>query len=95
MPIYEYRCSSCGMVFEVEQRITEPPLRIHEGCGGEVTRLISNTSFILKGTGWYKTDYASGRKGKEEGKEKGDAGGEKGSSDGSASCGDNCACAVS
>ncbi len=61
MPIYEYLCKKCGM-FEVTQRITENPLGRCPTCRQKVQRLISNTSFQLKGTGWYLTDYA--RKGK-------------------------------
>ena len=57
MPIYEYRCRKCGE-FEVTQRITEPPLARCPTCRGKVTKLISNTSFQLKGSGWYVTDYA-------------------------------------
>ncbi|HLH78256.1 MAG TPA: zinc ribbon domain-containing protein [Candidatus Binataceae bacterium] len=56
MPIYEYQCERCG-VFEVTQRITEDPLKRCPTCKGRVHRLISNTSFMLKGTGWYATDY--------------------------------------
>ena len=57
MPIYEYRCEHCG-VFEEMQRITDPPLSRCPTCKRKVRRLISNTSFQLKGTGWYVTDYA-------------------------------------
>jgi putative FmdB family regulatory protein len=57
MPIYEYHCQRCG-VFEVTQRITESPLVSCPTCEGEVRRLISATSFVLKGSGWYATDYA-------------------------------------
>jgi putative FmdB family regulatory protein len=57
MPIYEYQCKQCG-VFEVTQRITESPLGICPTCGGDIHRLISHTSFVLKGSGWYATDYA-------------------------------------
>jgi predicted nucleic acid-binding Zn ribbon protein len=46
-------------VFEVRQRISEPALTSHEGCGGEVHRLLSPAPFILKGEGWYVTDYPS------------------------------------
>ncbi len=60
MPIYEYKCSECG-VFEVTQRITEDPLDGCPTCQGEVRKLISNTSFQLKGTGWYITDYGRGK----------------------------------
>jgi putative FmdB family regulatory protein len=65
MPIYEYQCQKCG-TFEVTQRITEKPLGKCPNCKGRVKKLISNTSFQLKGTGWYVTDYA--RKDKEAGK---------------------------
>jgi putative FmdB family regulatory protein len=57
MPIYEYECESCG-TFEVSQRITEKALGKCPTCKGKVKKLISNTSFQLKGTGWYITDYA-------------------------------------
>ena len=60
MPIYEYRCEKCGNVFEVLQRFSDHPLKIHEGCGGEVEKLISQSAFQLKGSGWYVTDYAKG-----------------------------------
>jgi putative FmdB family regulatory protein len=56
MPTYEYQCDSCG-VFEVSQRIIEDPLKKCPTCKGKVRRLISNTSFMLKGSGWYATDY--------------------------------------
>ena len=59
MPTYEYECKKCRRVFEVRQRISESPLTTHEGCGGEVHRLISPAPFILKGEGWYVTDYPS------------------------------------
>ena len=60
MPIYEYRCSKCGDVFEVRQKFADAPLTVHEGCGGTVERLISASGFNFKGTGWYVTDYARG-----------------------------------
>ena len=71
MPIYEYRCEHCG-VFEEMQRITDPPLARCPSCKRKVRRLISNTSFQLKGTGWYATDYAragAGNGAKKEGAE--------------------------
>lgn len=64
MPIYEYQCEKCGE-FEVTQRITEAPLKKCPTCKRKVRKLISNTSFQLKGSGWYITDYA--RKGKDGG----------------------------
>ena len=66
MPIYEYRCEKCGE-FEVSQRITEAALQRCPTCKRKVRRLISNTSFQLKGSGWYVTDYARAG-GKEKGK---------------------------
>jgi putative FmdB family regulatory protein len=59
MPIYEYQCENCGRQFEIMQRMTEPLLSVCEKCGGHVRRLISQTSFVLKGSGWYVTDYPS------------------------------------
>ena len=59
MPTYEYRCEHCGD-FEESQRIVDPPLERCPKCRRKVRRLISNTSFQLKGTGWYVTDYARG-----------------------------------
>ena len=64
MPIYEYKCESCRKHHEIMQKITEKPLTICPGCGGKMKKLISNTSFVLKGSGWYVTDYA-GKTGKE------------------------------
>ncbi|MCX7913456.1 MAG: zinc ribbon domain-containing protein [Thermodesulfovibrionales bacterium] len=59
MPIYEFKCLQCGKHFEVMQRFNEQNPKSCPDCEGEVRKLISNTSFILKGTGWYATDYAS------------------------------------
>ena len=59
MPTYEYECPKCPRVFEVKQRITEPMLEVCEICGGPIHRLLSATPFILKGGGWYVTDYPS------------------------------------
>ena len=58
MPIYEYQCSKCGEVFEAFQKITDEPLSKCKFCQGKVEKLISQSSFQLKGTGWYLTDYA-------------------------------------
>jgi len=57
MPLYEYKCDRCGKTFEVRQKFADEPLTVHEGCGGEVERLISAPSLQFKGTGWYITDY--------------------------------------
>ena len=61
MPIYEYACKKCDGEFEVSQRITDEPLKRylcpHCGKRTTVTKLISRSSFHLKGSGWYMTDY--------------------------------------
>lgn len=59
MPTYEYKCNDCGREFEVRQRISEPALTQCETCGGTLKRLLSAAPFILKGAGWYVTDYPS------------------------------------
>jgi putative FmdB family regulatory protein len=59
VPTYEYECPKCPRVFEVKQRITEPMLVVCDRCGGPIHRLLSATPFILKGGGWYVTDYPS------------------------------------
>jgi putative FmdB family regulatory protein len=61
MPLYEYRCHGCGETFEVIQKFSDKPLELHEGCGGEVERLISPSALRFKGSGWYVNDYAKGR----------------------------------
>jgi len=57
MPIYEYRCRKCNREFEVVQSITAPELKSCKFCKGPVTKLMSVSSFHLKGSGWYVTDY--------------------------------------
>ena len=59
MPTYEYECGGCHRTFEIRQRISEPPLTTCDVCGGAVHRLLSAAPFILKGEGWYVTDYPS------------------------------------
>lgn len=60
MPTYEYECSK-GHHFEVVQRITEDPLTRCKLCRSKATRLISATTFILKGGGWYADGYGSSK----------------------------------
>jgi len=59
MPIYKYGCESCGYKFEELQKIGDKPLEECPKCGRQVRRMITHSSFILKGTGWYATDYAN------------------------------------
>ena len=58
MPIYEYKCNSCGKRFEKIEKFSDAPLETHEDCGGPVERLLSAPALQFKGTGWYVTDYA-------------------------------------
>jgi putative FmdB family regulatory protein len=71
MPLYEYKCQSCGDVFETIQKFSDQPLTVHEKCGGKVERLISTSALQFKGTGWYVTDYGKGNS--KEPKQKSDA----------------------
>jgi len=81
MPIYEYACGKCQREFEVEQRISDDPIKTCPHCRSrKVKRLISRTSFVLKGSGWYSDLYSSSKSdsGKDAGKSEGkpDSGGE-------------------
>ena len=67
MPIFEYQCKKCGAITESLQKADDPKPPCDE-CGSKSTfKVMSNTSFILKGGGWYITDYA--RKGQKSGDE--------------------------
>jgi putative FmdB family regulatory protein len=59
MPIYEYECSKCGRIDEVLQKFSDKPLAKCKHCSGKLHKLISHSSFHLKGSGWYITDYAN------------------------------------
>lgn len=58
MPIYEYKCSECGHVFEKIQGFSAPSSGKCPLCNGKASRLLSQCTFHLKGSGWYATDYA-------------------------------------
>lgn len=58
MPVYEYECTHCGRIVEVWQKISDTPLKACNACSGRLQKLISQSAFQLKGTGWYATDYA-------------------------------------
>lgn len=75
MPIYEYVCEKCGSRIEVIQKVTDEPPKRCSTCRGKLEKVISRTSFHLKGSGWYLTDYA--RTSSASGKEKVDNEGKK------------------
>lgn len=59
VPTYEYQCERCKRVFEIWQRISDPPLTKCETCGRPIRRLLAPAAFILKGAGFYVNDYPS------------------------------------
>ncbi len=59
MPTYHYECEKCGYEFEIEQRITDPPRKRCPKCRGSVFRVIHPVGHILRGSGFYRTDYRS------------------------------------
>jgi putative FmdB family regulatory protein len=68
MPIYEYRCTSCHRTIEVIQKVGDAPPECCSYCSGPLEKLISRTSFHLKGGGWFNSDYGAGKAGaKDEG----------------------------
>jgi putative FmdB family regulatory protein len=77
MPIYEYECRKCRAHVEVLQKITEKPLTKCSKCGGRLEKQWSSTSFQLKGTGWYVTDYPGEKAEPKEESQKTDAKEEK------------------
>ncbi len=70
MPIYEYRCRKCGQVTEKIQGYSDPPPRKCPSCGGKLEKMMSPGAFVLKGTGWYATDYGNRGNGKDAGRVK-------------------------
>jgi putative FmdB family regulatory protein len=72
MPIYEYTCQKCGRHLEVMQKMSDKPLTRCPECKGKLEKIFSQTSFQLKGSGWYVSDYA--KRGKVEKSEKSDKG---------------------
>jgi putative FmdB family regulatory protein len=59
MPLYEYQCAQCGERIEIIQKFSDPSYRHCPKCGGEMRKLISSPAIQFKGSGFYKTDYAS------------------------------------
>ena len=60
MPVYEYECESCQKVIEAQQRMSDAPLTVCAACGGHLKKLVSISSFQLKGRGWYADGYSHG-----------------------------------
>jgi len=60
MPIYEYKCLQCGKSFELRRKFSDAPLTVHEGCGGQLEKVLSAPALQFKGSGWYVTDYGRG-----------------------------------
>ena len=58
MPIYEYECMKCGEIKEITQKFSDKPLTKCKHCSGKLQKLVSQSTFHLKGTGWYVTDYS-------------------------------------
>lgn len=58
MPIYEYLCEQCGTLTEKIQKFSDPPLARCENCEGKLSKVLSQSSFVLKGSGWYLSDYS-------------------------------------
>jgi putative FmdB family regulatory protein len=75
MPIHEYKCRKCEAVVERIEGIHDKPMKKCHSCGGKVDQMISSSAFVLKGTGWYATDYGTkshdNGNGKGKGKENG------------------------
>jgi|COG998Drversion2_1049125.scaffolds.fasta_scaffold258501_1 putative FmdB family regulatory protein len=71
MPIYEYKCTKCEKEQEFIQKFSDDPVTTCPDCGGEMKKLISTNSFVLKGSGWYMTDYGT-KKEKDKAKPKTD-----------------------
>jgi len=59
MPIYEYQCQKCGEIEEALQKFSDKPLTKCKQCSGKLHKLVSQSSFHLKGSGWYVTDYTN------------------------------------
>ena len=59
MPIYEYECAKCGHIHEIMQKMSDKPLTKCPDCSGRLHKMISQSAFHLKGSGWYVTDYSN------------------------------------
>jgi putative FmdB family regulatory protein len=64
MPLYEYQCDSCGNQFELRQKFSDEPAKECPNCGGPIKKLISQSAFALKGSGWYAEGYNKSKESK-------------------------------
>lgn len=87
MPIYEYQCTQCGQIEEALQKLSDPPLTTCRQCKGNMNKLISQSSFHLKGSGWYVTDYGGTSAGSDKAAKGSDSPAKKTES---SSCGASC-----
>ncbi len=65
MPIYGYRCSNCGHEFEIQQKITDQPLKACPKCEGKLAKILYPVGISFKGSGFYTTDYKGSGKSSE------------------------------
>jgi len=72
MPIYEYVCQKCGHYLETMQKMSDKPLTSCPECRGKLEKIFSQSSFQLKGSGWYRTDYNGQGKSEKKPEEKGE-----------------------
>ena len=70
MPLYEYKCQKCVSVFEIIQKISDPPLTECPECGGRLKKVLTAPAIQFKGSGFYITDYAKKKKPEKEAKPK-------------------------
>ena len=102
MPIYAYKCASCGHAKDVLQKMSDAPLTVCPACGADTfSKQLTAAGFQLKGSGWYATDFRGGSSGASTGVASGTSSEASGGSDGGSSsdapvaaggCGSGCAC---
>ena len=86
MPIYEYRCESCGETLEKIQKFSDAPLTDCPACGkSTLKKLVSASSFRLKGSGWYETDFKAKKSTKDAKADKSNTSGKSSTADSSSS----------
>lgn len=73
MPLYEYQCEKCGERVEIIQRVSDKPYSHCPKCGGDMKKLVSAPAIQFKGSGFYKTDYASSKPSESKSESKGES----------------------